>query len=101
MCSTHRVNARAIYSNVVQLQSPPPVGDLWSTLTIEFSGGLAGGLVGPTFYGTVPFNFYADTDAIELQVNAPVPEPTSLLIFAGLGLLASCSRYRRRKPASA
>ena len=91
------VDVRAIYSNVVNLPSQAAVGDLWTKLTIEFSGGLANGLVGPSASGTVPFRFYADTDTLELQqLIEPTPEPTSVLMITALGLVAACRARRRR-----
>jgi hypothetical protein len=94
-------DAVVTYSDVVTLAgSSGPVGDLWATLTIDFAGGLANGLVGPPYAGaTIPFIFHADTDTIERRaLDAPVPEPASCLLFGGLAVAAAC-RYRRTSAA--
>jgi len=85
------VNVEATYSNIVNLTSQSAKGDLWTTLTIEFSGGAAGGLV-----YNVEFQFDADTDIFLPASDAPVPEPSSLALMLGLGAIGAW-RYRRSR----
>lgn len=96
------LDVTADYLNRVKLNAAvSPVGDLWTSLQINF-GGPAGGLVnGPSLGGAVPFYFYADTDITgNLNLNPPVPEPSSLVLFVSLGLVGAwqCRRrnFRRR-----
>lgn len=88
------VNVRVTYSDIVNITSQPAVGDLWRKLTIEFYGGSADGLLGPSGSNSADFRFYADTDLVRIQANEPVPEPSAMLAFASLGLVAA---YRRRR----
>jgi hypothetical protein len=87
----------ATYSNIVRLTSAAgPVGDVWTTLTLDF-GGDAGGLIGPDFFGQLrPFIFFADTDTWgdRTVTDNVAPEPSSFCLLAGFGLLAAW-RYRR------
>jgi hypothetical protein len=85
----HSVDVAATYSDIVNLTSQPAMGDLWTTLTIEFSGGMAGGLV-----DDIVFRFDADTDIFLPAATAAVPEPSSLSLMLGLGLVGAW-RYRR------
>lgn len=85
----------AEYSDIVKRSTDAsPVGDIWATLTVNF-GGAAGGL--PLLFGgidqSIPFRFYADTDVFDFRDDA-VPEPSSLVLMAGLGL-AGAWRMRR------
>ena len=92
------LDVTATYLNRVVLNSDPPVGDLWTTLQIDF-GGNAGGLRSGFQLGDIPFFFQADTDlwgATPTQQIGPVPEPGSLALFGGLGLIGAW-HYRRSK----
>jgi hypothetical protein len=84
----------AEYSNIVRLTSASdPVGDVWTTLTINFGGG---GLIGGV---NSAFRFYADTDTWGQRTLQTVPEPSSLALLTGLAALGACFRSaRRRKP---
>lgn len=97
-------NAIFRYSNVVQIGSAPPVGDLFEQLTIDFTGGQSN-VLGAEFY-----YFRVDTDNSVLDQPLPtvaaatttVPEPGSLvLVTMGLGGLGIVSRHRRRRTAFA
>jgi hypothetical protein len=90
------VDIDATYSNIINVVSESAVGDLWGLLTISIVRNPTHG----TIDGLLPdgaIHFYTDTDLIEplRQVNDPVPEPASAIIFAGLGLVAGW-RARRR-----
>jgi hypothetical protein len=91
------LSVTATYSNIVRLiAAGSPVGDVWTTLTLDF-GGDAGGLIGPDFFGQLrPFIFFADTDTWgdRTVTDNVAPEPSSFCLLAGFGLLAAW-RYRR------
>ena len=77
----------ATYSNEVYLPNKLPVGDLFSQLTIGFAPGFLGSSSNP-----LALTFLADTD----KMQAPIPEPATLLLFAtGLAGLAVVGRRRR------
>lgn len=84
------VNAH--YSNLVTVNGASGVyNDLYETLTLTFSSENAGtNLV--TYFGQGSFDFALDTD----NVNAPVPEPTTMLLF-GVGLAGLAGLKRRKK----
>ena len=82
----------ATYSKMVSVVPPKgsgiPFGDVFSQLTIEF-----GTAFGPSQLAKpATLTFRADTD----KMKAPIPEPTTLLLFAtGLAGLAAVGRRRR------
>jgi hypothetical protein len=74
------------YHNKVQLGANPAFGDLWTTLDIQFINpqGLPDGTT---------FHFQADTDNVrDLAETGPVPEPSSLALFAGLMVFGGLRR---------
>lgn len=75
----------AEYSNIVSVNGNPAVGDLYQTVTFDFSQ------QGGTFSSGMFFKFALDTD----NVNAPVPEPATILLF-GIGA-AGVAAFRRRR----
>jgi hypothetical protein len=76
----------ATYSNQIQINADPPVGDLWHTLTIDFSGRDDGGVFGS-------FAFSQDADSDERLIQVPEPFGAALLGFALLGF--GMARRRR------
>jgi PEP-CTERM motif len=87
------------YSNIVRLDAGVAVGDLWTTLTLELSGAAGSPVLGLVGGVGAPFMFRADTDTWgDRTINNPVPEPSSLCLFAGLGLIGAwrCRRVRSR-----
>jgi hypothetical protein len=89
------LDVTATYSNLVKLDAASsPIGDLWTSLQIDFGPQPGGGLLGDPA-GAVDFEFFADTDIWGAPTNA-VPEPSSLALFAGLGLLGACWRRRSK-----
>jgi PEP-CTERM motif-containing protein len=87
------IDASVTYRNAVKLDSAlTPVGDLYTTLDI----GLGTGLISGGATSTFPLTFNADTDLWGTQQAEPLPEPGSLLLFAGLGL-AGLWQHRRRQ----
>jgi hypothetical protein len=75
----------AVYSNQVGIGANPPLGDIFHTLTVTFTGG-----TGPRSN----FSFLQDTDN-DIRLNQPVPEPGTLALV-GLALAAVGLRARRR-----
>ena len=86
-------NTTATYRNIVSLGGGPVVGDVWTTLDLQFSAGLPG----PIGFDMFPLKFEADTDII--GAAAPVPEPSSLTVMIGLALVGAwrCRRSVRTK----
>jgi PEP-CTERM motif-containing protein len=90
------LDVSSTYSNLVKLDAASsPVGDLFTTLQIDFSPQPGGGLLGD-FFGPIEFDFYADTDLWGTEQAAPIPEPSSLVLCAGLGLIGAW-QYGRSK----
>jgi hypothetical protein len=91
--SAYNLNINASYENAVQVGSHAIENDIFTTLRLSFSGdnpgdGLRRG------YTLV---FFQDTDLAGLPPNHPVPEPSSLVVFAGLAAIGGW-RLRRRQP---
>jgi hypothetical protein len=96
---------RVTYSDIVQDDGNPPVGDLYRRMTIEF-GSLMGGVFTPggfTSVNTLPasivnpngaLNFFQDTDPV--QTIRSIPEPTTLALF-GVGTVGLAGWRLRRK----
>ena len=79
----------ATYSDILGVNGAAPVGDLYTSLEIDF---VNGSFVSNTM------QFRADTDNAEGAGGdiTPVPEPSSLTILA-LGLLSVMALVRRKK----
>ncbi|WP_108263169.1 hypothetical protein [Mangrovicoccus ximenensis] len=84
----------ATYSGIVSVGGAAAAGDLFTQLTLDFSGTAGGGLASGTSW-----NFIADTDTVrpgDLQLAA-VPLPAAALPFGlVLGGLAGLAGLRRR-----
>ncbi len=77
----------ATYVDGVSLDGAPAVGDLFRTLEITFATGLP---VGSTV------TYFADTDSV-LSL-APIPEPSSILLFGtGFGVMLGYAWRRQRR----
>jgi hypothetical protein len=80
--------ANATYSGLTSIGGAAAVGDLWQTLTVDFTGG-----TGPR----TNFAFLQDTDNDSRFVPG-IPEPeTYALMLAGLAALGAVARRRRQK----
>ena len=96
--SVYGMSVTATYVNAVQLGAASPVGDLWTTLRIDFGTNNMGS-TGLLSINGFQFQFYADTDLFgDSQTPPVVPEPNSLAIVAGLGLMFACCNRRSRLP---
>ena len=87
------INMTATYRNAVALGAATPVGDLYTTLDMVFTDGLAIG---------AGLSFISDTDSAETagDITPSVPEPTTFIIWSLLGAIGlTAGRYRRRKAA--
>ena len=81
-------DANAIYSGLTSVGGAAAVGDLWQTLTVDFTGG-----TGPR----ADWRFSQDTDNDSRFVPG-IPEPeTYALMLGGLGLVGWVARRRRRQ----
>lgn len=80
------------YSGIVSLAGDAPVGDLFTTMTVDFSGLEAGGIL-----GNIDFNSDLDRIAVEGDL-APVPLPASLsFLLIGLGSLGASRVVAKRR----
>lgn len=82
----------ASYSGIVGVAGATPVGDLFTTMTVDFSGLAAGGIM-----GNIDFN--SDLDRIAIAGDlAPVPLPASLsFLLIGLGSLGASRAVSKRR----
>lgn len=80
------------YSGIVGVGGAAPVGDLFTTMTVDFSGLTAGGIM-----GNIDFN--SDLDRIAVAGDlAPVPLPASLsFLLIGLGSLGASRAVSKRR----
>lgn len=84
------------YSNPVGVTPNAPVGDLYATMTVDFSGLFSGGLDAGT-----SLSFFQDTDNSASRAPVvpvdPVPLPAAgWLMLAGLGGLAASRRGKKK-----
>lgn len=82
----------ATYQDTVALTGQAPVGDLFRTLTIDFSRGAA--------FRSGSLAFLADTDNLRFagDIRPSVPEPETYgMLMAGLGLIGAIARRRKQK----
>lgn len=72
----------ATYANGVGIGATQPQGDLFSTLTLDFTALVGGGFLGQT-------NFQADVDTLTSVAAVPLPAGLPLLLagLAGLGVI--------------
>jgi hypothetical protein len=85
------LNLGVSYEDAVKVGANPVLNDLYTTLKLTFGGDQNGLPDGFTLL------FYQDTDLSAEPFNQPdLPEPSSLLIFAGLGAIAGGGCWRRR-----
>ncbi len=82
----------ATYTGIVNLVGDAPVGDLFTTMSLDFSMLLGGGILGD-------LGFRSDIDVMRNEGDlSPVPLPTSLsfllIALAGLGLTHLAGRRR-------
>ena len=81
------------YSGEVSIGSDPAVGDLYTTMTVDFSGLDAGGFTGQSTYTSDVDVLRTRNDLRPLSASVPLPAALPLLLvgLGGLRLL------RRRK----
>lgn len=84
------LDMKATYSDIIRVAPDSPVGDLYRTLTVEFTN--SGG-----FAAARKMSFWADTDTVEpltttTATQTPAP-PALVLALFGLPLL-----FRRKRP---
>lgn len=89
----------ATYTGIVSLVGDDPVGDLFTTMSLDFSMLLGGGILGN-------LDFRSDLDVLRTEGDlSPVPLPASLsfllLALAGLGLIHLAGRRRVLAPTRA
>ncbi len=83
------IDMTATYRNAVGLGANAPVGDLYTTLDLSFTNGLAGG-------NSIAFT--GDTDNAETagDITPSVPEPTTFIIWSVFAGIALAVGFRRR-----
>jgi hypothetical protein len=90
---SYNLNVHASFENAVQVGVGPVQYDLFTTLRLTMTGPTAGSGLNRGF----TLVFYQDTDLAggPVIVTPPVPEPTSLCLFAGLAIVGGWSCRRR------
>lgn len=84
----------ATYSGIVGLAGATPVGDLFTTLTVDFSGLALGGIM-----GNIDFNSDLDRIAVAGDLVPTVPLSASMsFLLLGLGSLGASRIAAKRRP---
>jgi hypothetical protein len=81
---------------------PPPVINTFVTATVSFFSGLSNPNAGSALEIRLISNgVQTNFDNVRLDASPQVPEPVSLCIWAGFGLIAAGGAYRRRRMTAA
>ena len=89
--NTHEGEIKVTYSNDVGYKDDPIVGDLYTTMNVDFTGLNGGGL-----FGDLAFQTDLDTLAVSGDLTPEVPLPSGLPLLASGALLFGLVRRKKR-----